>query len=161
MAQTDRQTDRQTNRQTWRLLDQLGPVGPCWWKVQSFQHPSLFLVPWDCHIIRPSCFFCPLLLLRLIYILFPYHVSQATINFTPFYFFFALAAMDVPISILKLHNEAKLPSLLFFLVGALYGANSIDGTLFKSTNKFMGQLNIWNGKPQIDSHQNMQLQGPN
>ena len=26
------QTDRQTNTRTWRLYDQLGPVGPSWWK---------------------------------------------------------------------------------------------------------------------------------
>ena len=30
--QTHRQTDRQTYRRTWRLYDQLGPVGPSWWK---------------------------------------------------------------------------------------------------------------------------------
>ena len=27
------ETHRQTHTRTWRLLDQLGPVGPSWWKV--------------------------------------------------------------------------------------------------------------------------------
>ena len=29
------QTDRQTDRRTWWLYDQLGPVGPSWWKFGS------------------------------------------------------------------------------------------------------------------------------
>ena len=41
MAQTHRTTEPQTHRRTWRLYDQLGPVGPSWWKlskITAFQH---------------------------------------------------------------------------------------------------------------------------
>ena len=39
----DRQTEAQTHRRTWRLYDQLGPVGPSWWKLHR---PKLLVCVW-------------------------------------------------------------------------------------------------------------------
>ena len=38
-----RHTHRHTHRRTWRLYDQLGPVGPSWWKF-NLQHKFLLFL---------------------------------------------------------------------------------------------------------------------